>query len=160
MTDGYMEPFIDWTIPVGVMGYSMGGQATVMTASNTDAVSTYNIGAAIAHHPASTYRAPVLVPTFYTAGYYEDDWCPYQNIKYMYELRSNQPKPFIAAKDTDHNLPKRNNGPWIGYSINFFNCHLLDSDYDCEAIYGESESDPCSLCSCPSVVDPLMCFTD
>jgi dienelactone hydrolase len=33
-TDVYMEPKIDWTIPVGVAGYSMGGAAAVMTAAN------------------------------------------------------------------------------------------------------------------------------
>jgi hypothetical protein len=83
-----MQPKIDWTIPVGVSGYSLGGAASVMTAANEDAVSTYNIGASVAHFPSIAYQFPVLVPTFYTSGDREDDWCPYQNVKYMYELPS------------------------------------------------------------------------
>ena len=78
----------------------------------------------------------------------------------MYELPSDQPKAFIIASEADHGLPKNENGPWIGYSISFFNCHLHDSYRDCVAIYGTSESNPCSLCSCPEVVDPVTCLTD
>jgi hypothetical protein len=52
------------------MGYSMGGLATQMSASNEDYVSTWNIGAAIAFHAAPYYKEWSKVPIFFTAGDY------------------------------------------------------------------------------------------
>jgi dienelactone hydrolase len=50
------------------MGYSMGGLATLMSASNEDYVSTWNIGAAIAFHPVAYYKGWSQVPIFLTSG--------------------------------------------------------------------------------------------
>jgi len=51
-----VNQYIDWSSQVGIMGYSMGGLATMNTASNQDAVSRFNIGAAVLQHPASPFN--------------------------------------------------------------------------------------------------------
>ena len=51
-----MKKFVDKSKPTGVIGYSMGGQATIMSASDQESVEKLNIGAAVALHPAPFYR--------------------------------------------------------------------------------------------------------
>lgn len=48
---------IDWTKQVGIMGHSMGGEATQNTAADEEAVKKWNIGAAVALHPAYTHAS-------------------------------------------------------------------------------------------------------
>ena len=50
---------VDWSKKVGIFGYSMGGEATVLTAANKKAVKELNIGVAVSMHPSlkfSEYR--------------------------------------------------------------------------------------------------------
>ena len=64
---------VDWSLPVGLMGYSMGGAATHINAANARAILDYNIGAAVALHPALTlFTSLVEVPIFYLTA--SDDY--------------------------------------------------------------------------------------
>jgi len=49
--DATYSSYVDWTSQVGLLGYSMGAQQTIMSAANKAAVAYYNIGAAAALHP-------------------------------------------------------------------------------------------------------------
>jgi dienelactone hydrolase len=64
---------IDWSIPIGLMGYSLGGAATHVNSASAHTVLKYNIGAAVALHPAMTlFSSLVEVPIFYMTA--SDDW--------------------------------------------------------------------------------------
>jgi len=45
-TESDIHSYVDWSYPVGIMGYSMGGLATLNTASSEETVKRLNIGAA------------------------------------------------------------------------------------------------------------------
>ena len=53
-TSTHYASMIDWTKQVGILGHSMGGEATHNTAANEAACQEYNIGAAAAFHPVYT----------------------------------------------------------------------------------------------------------
>jgi dienelactone hydrolase len=70
--DSELSEFIDWDAPTGVMGYSMGGAATLNSASNQPAIDEFNIGVAVAVAPmtnevsaaVSEYLASIGEETF------------------------------------------------------------------------------------------------
>jgi len=43
---------IDWSKKVGIFGYSMGGEATILTAANKEAIKRLKIGVAVSMHPS------------------------------------------------------------------------------------------------------------
>lgn len=59
---------IDWTVKVGILGHSMGGEATHNTATNSDAINKWKIGAAVALHPVYTTEQPIKVPILFGSG--------------------------------------------------------------------------------------------
>ena len=79
----------------------------------------------------------------------------------MYEHTEGVPKAYASAQDASHAFPILDDSIWTIHSIHFFNCHLLGSLYDCDAIYAKSEgNDSCSLCLCPEKVQIVECYTD
>jgi len=143
------------------MGFSMGGQATIMSASDQEAVDKYKIGAAVAIHPAAFYRRTVQVPILFVTGDYEDEVTSYVDARYMYEHTEGVPKAYASAQDASHAYPRTEENAWTIHAIHFFNCHLLGNLYDCNSIYVKEENDdPCSLCSCPELVEISECYTD
>ena len=64
----YYSQFIDWNKKVGLLGFSMGGQASNLSAGNAAAVAELNIGAAVALNPYAKKFSPSLVPILYAAG--------------------------------------------------------------------------------------------
>ena len=54
MNSDLIYDFIDWSAPVGVAGYSMGGGATLDSAGNEEAIEAYNIAAGVALHPITS----------------------------------------------------------------------------------------------------------
>merc|ERR1711907_842817 len=61
---------VDWSKPTAIMGHSMGGGATYHSAAQQEAVTTYNIGAAIAENAQTSLvgRSNSLVPIFFQTG--------------------------------------------------------------------------------------------
>ena len=48
-----ISDLIDWNLPTGLAGFSMGGGGTLTSASNSEAIKEFNIAAAIAYHPTT-----------------------------------------------------------------------------------------------------------
>jgi dienelactone hydrolase len=61
---------VDWKAKVGIMGFSMGGMATYISASNAKQVKKLNIGAAVSIHPhyKKRYFKSSKVPIMFLAG--------------------------------------------------------------------------------------------
>ena len=74
---------IDYDKKTGLMGHSMGGQATHRSANNADAVTMYNIGAAVALHPVYVAGSS-NVPIIYGTGS-NDTYVPPSSVKPQYD---------------------------------------------------------------------------
>lgn len=49
--EGELSNFIDLDAPVGIMGYSQGGAATLVNSSDLEAIESANIAAGVVLHP-------------------------------------------------------------------------------------------------------------
>lgn len=146
---------INWNKKVGLMGYSMGGASTNVSAGKKWMVQKYNIGAAVSLHPAKDPKgAPSKVPIFYAAGS-KDTLTPSRHIKKMYKSASGVQAVYANLEGAVHGEVYRdanNNGKlrWTPYIVAMFNCHLKGRLRGCRKIYGNS-ADLCSLCNCSSM---------
>ena len=67
--DSKYAPLVDWSIKVGIMGYSMGGMATNLSSANKKRIEELGIGAAVSIHARGWKNiGPSLVPIFYATG--------------------------------------------------------------------------------------------
>jgi dienelactone hydrolase len=126
-----LKSLVDWSTPVGVLGYSMGGVATHITATNESKIKEFNIGAAVALHPVHSDEEPINLPIFYAAGS-KDKTTPAKFIKQMYKaVPDKQPTAFANLLGGIHGEPYLK-ARWNPYIVSFFNCHLLKIDVDCK----------------------------
>jgi predicted dienelactone hydrolase len=96
------DPRVDWNAPTGVVGHSMGGYATLLSAQDTDNIKKFNIRASVALHPMGRASSnppapPPTIATMFTTGskdkivpssstfkYYNETFLPgtvYANLK-------------------------------------------------------------------------------
>ena len=66
--DKNFAKLVDWGKKVGLLGFSMGGMATNLSAGHAKKVADFNIGAAVSLHPYAKEFKPSLVPVLYTSG--------------------------------------------------------------------------------------------
>lgn len=140
---------VDWTKKTAVMGHSMGGGATYHTAAQQDAITTHNIGAAIAENPEiqKLNLQPItnsLVPIFFQTGSKDDTIDP-ADVKEAYDLTSGVPKVFAEIEGARHLEP--NTGfpnRFSDYSVAFLDCHLLDDSSQCAKVYGSVTGSLCN----------------
>merc|ERR1711934_603348 len=143
---------VDWSKPVGLMGHSMGGHATVRSSGNQAAVSKYNIAAAVALHPvASLAFAQPQVPIFYGTGT-ADVIVPPVGVIGMY-YKTTKPGKVIAEITGATHFEPNTIGPnrWTPYAAAYFGCYLYGIQDACDTIYGSSSKALCraipmSLC--------------
>ena len=116
---------VDWGRKVGLLGYSMGGMATNLSAGNKTKVAELGIGAAVSIHPRSWKNIqPSQVPIFYTTGTL-DVITPARWIVPEFLKVKNVPAVYAQLKWAQHSemLPTSNQR-WNTYSIAFYDCHL------------------------------------
>jgi dienelactone hydrolase len=141
---------IDWSKPTGIMGHSMGGQATHLTANSAAAVSKYNIAAAVALHPVYITGGS-KVPIFYGTGS-ADIIVPPATVRKAYMQTLGVKKVFANIKGATHFEPNEI-GPnrWTDYAAAMFGCYLYQIESACPTVFGSSLANPCSLCTCVAV---------
>jgi dienelactone hydrolase len=150
-TDKEIFGKIDWTSGAGIVGHSMGGQATVRSAKK-DFADKYNIKAAVLHHPfydKNTYGAEMAVPTAAFTGT-ADHTCPPQESHEIWDLITVKPKTFanrIGANHLEPVLVPPIEHPELGmYTAAWFKIFLKgDAGIYHSLIYGNA-TDPNSLC--------------
>ncbi|GMH92399.1 hypothetical protein TrVE_jg3630 [Triparma verrucosa] len=134
---------IDYGKKTGLLGHSMGGAATHLSANNADVVTAYNIGAAVALHPvyvAGSSKVPIL----YGTGS-NDTVVPPSSVKPQYDATQGVAKVYANIEGATHFEP--NTVPpnrWTDYTKAFFDCHLSDSEEGCDVIFGSGENSLCS----------------
>jgi hypothetical protein len=133
---------VDWSRPVGVFGHSMGGAASVISAS-TDG---YGIGAAFFLHPYSDHLRgadKILVPAVHATGS-DDKICPSDGVKDGFEANPYHPKVFAEIEGANHLEPNTVGGLWDPFVPRMMMCHLNNDDEACEVIYGSTSQSLCS----------------
>lgn len=137
---------VDASLPSAVAGHSMGGLATIRSASNVKAVKDLNIVAAVAQHPAYCWHqigcdsGLPQVPIMFTAG--ELDYL-HTHAKDEYDRAKGVPKVFAEMKGVGHcdpsikQYPKSNN--WAGpphvenhYILDWLNCYVKHNSTACD----------------------------
>lgn len=148
---------VDWDKPTGVMGHSMGGQATHLTAANAAAVDTHNIAAAVALHPVYVLGSS-RIPIFYGSGSW-DIIVPPGTVKAAYEQTYGVAKIFAEIRGASHFEPNTV-GPnrWTDFAAAMFGCHIYRIDDACATVYGNKRhAGDCSLCTCGPLLPMAAC---
>ena len=158
-TSSYNE-MIDWSVPLGIHGHSMGGASTQLFASLPEYVTEYNVGAAVAHHAASIIGGPYypVVPILYTTGSIDHLVAP-NRVHKKYENLTGVSKAFAEKKGAGHSWIAKKEEQWSTYTVHFFKCHLMNDDGSCSVIYGSSTAETCSLCDCETC-EMTLCETE
>lgn len=139
---------VDWSKPTAIMGHSMGGGATYHSAAQQEAITTYNIGAAIPMNPQIQLAnlQPItdsLVPIFFQTGSADTTVRP-ASVREAYDKTTGVPKVFAEIKGSPHLEPTSGKNRFKEYSIAFLNCHLLDDSAECVKIYGTATGSLCN----------------
>ena len=96
---------VDKTAGTGLVGHSMGGGATVGSASNASAIATHGVKAAVAMHPATPLcGAPIChpkVPIVFLTGDADTTVLP-DTVKAQYNFTSGVEKVFVENKGNTH----------------------------------------------------------
>lgn len=131
---------VDWSKKVGLFGHSMGGLATLLSASG---LSVGEIGAAVALNPywdGSTDPGPaVSVPIMYATGE-ADSVAASKDVETFYDRTpSSKSKVLVDLQSATHTSIVSDPN-FIGYVAAFFDCHLKDAESsssgNCGVIYG------------------------
>jgi len=134
---------IDYTKKTGIMGHSMGGGNSHLSAQNAEAVAEHNIGAAVALHPAYVTGSS-LVPIFYGTGS-KDTIVPASQVKPQYQDTHGVAKVYANIEGATHFEPATV-GPnrWTDYVAAMFGCYLYDMPEACNTVFGEGDGTLCS----------------
>jgi hypothetical protein len=156
-------PMIDRTAKVGVYGHSMGGHASGINSADQSTVDKYNIGAAFLIHPAGGGSAHLnKVPAFYAAGS-SDTITSASSVERMYPFGDSSKVQatirgagHFEANDACTSIGCRpGQKRWTPYIKAFFNCHLKDVGFACDAAYGIcSNFDAGTLTKCDTADAP------
>jgi len=141
---------IDFSLPKGIVGHSMGGRSTVMAASQGAELKELNVAAAVAQHPAVNVGgcpdcAPA-VPIMYTAGE-KDTTVPHGVVSHQYDETTGVPKAYIEIKGGDHHDP--DSGPDLQgpYVVDFLDCYIKGIAAACRSAQCQEATVPTSNCT-------------
>jgi hypothetical protein len=175
--DSEISDFVNWEVPTTVMGYSMGGGATLNSGANEDAVEAYNIGLSVAIHPMTRevmeagnedvealglwdINSPI-VPAMYAVGS-ADPFVTSEAVQPNYDGATG-PKVFLNLEGADHLEITYPEQRWSYAVINMVDCHIHGDEQSCATIYGagEASEDVCQVCECPEQTGELVeCFVN
>lgn len=117
--------------------------ATHLSANNADAVTEYNVGAAVTLHPVYVTGSS-NVPIMFGTGS-NDTVVPPSSVKPQYDATNGVAKVYANIEGATHFEP--NTVPpnrWTDYSATFFDCYLLGLEDRCDIIFGSLEDSLCS----------------
>merc|ERR1712216_1009667 len=143
--DSDIYDLVDWEAPVGLMGYSLGGAATLDAASNADYISAHNIRAAAAMHPGTSGSlgeiginpGNPIIPTFFMAGD-ADPTAPRDTVEEAFKKSKASGNMFASLAESDHYEPilkGEGYGRWNTQVAAWFDCHLKGDEGMCEKAY-------------------------
>lgn len=150
---------VDWSSKVGVYGHSMGGAASGLNAADDAAIAKYNLGCAVALHPAQGGQAATSkLPTFFATGS-ADTIVPAPGVKLMYSLAKG-PKVYAEMKGANHfecqsyeaGVPAPHG--WTQWVINWFNCYIKNDQGECAAAYNVCHQTQKPMSQCTSAGGP------
>merc|ERR1712232_680047 len=108
--------------------------------ADADAISKYNLGAAVCLHPAQGGQgAAAKLPTFFATGS-ADKIVPAPGVEAMYGLALG-PKVFAEMSGANHfECQTSEDGVpcphgWTGYTMHWLNCHIKGIRSDCDAAF-------------------------
>jgi len=141
---------VDWGKKTGVFGHSMGGMATIKSASSSSAIKAHNIGAAVMLHPCAQSGSAKVPSLFFTGSL--DTVCLSTFVKAAYNSASTA-KAYAQIRGATHLEPQtgfpNRETIWVAA---MFDCHIKGDQHACGNIYGKSPPNPCySLCTCQAV---------
>merc|ERR1711924_79819 len=142
---------VDWSKKTGVLGHSMGGIATIRSASSSSAISQHNMGAAVMLHPCAQSGA-ALVPSLFLTGS-ADVVCLPAYVKAAYNsVAGGVAKAYSSISGATHLEPQTGYpNRWTLWVVAHFDCHIKDNSYGCEGIYGgATTSGNCPICASSS----------
>jgi hypothetical protein len=182
--DSEISEFIDWEAPTTVMGYSMGGGATLNSGANVEAVDMYNIGVAVAIAPMTeevmiegaeaaeaagmppvelwAVNSPVT-PVMFAVGEADMAARP-EAISVNYEACENA-KVWLNLAAANHLEITMAEQRWSYAVSNMVNCHIKGDETACAVIYNvdaalEDSEDVCQVCDCPEQLELVECFVN
>jgi len=124
---------IDWSLPAAIAGHSMGGRATVLSASQ-EKVKILNIGAAVAQHPSVNVggcpNCKPLVPIMFTTGS-EDSVVPPSSVKDQYSKTTGVPKAFVEIRGVGHHDCSTRANVQGHYVLDWLNCFIKKNSTAC-----------------------------
>lgn len=146
--DSVLKDIIDFNASTGVFGHSMGAEATLITANDTQAVQSAKIGTALPLHPgrryASTLTRPV-VPTMYWTGDADVLSTP-ASVKTRYDMCStNVDRGFALFKGENHFGPTGNaSNKEVKWIVAWMDCHIKGDSAACDKVFGSGGDSMCA----------------
>lgn len=146
---------VDYSLPTGIMGHSLGGGATYHSSSQSSEIHEYNIGAAVALHPQ--IRKPIpkfpiqnpLIPIMFTTGS-SDPLVSDSSVKDVYTDVTGVSKVFADITGAGHfELTRIGSNRLNSHIVAMFDCHLKGQSPQCEKVYGLSNESLCVTASIP-----------
>ena len=140
---------IDRSVGVGIAGHSMGGQATLFSASDANATVAYDIRAAVMHH-AFTHRYPAVhLPFAAFTGTFDFVASPNMTEHFFNAAGAHLTRGMVNKRLANHHEPSTDYNPMLGtYTAAWFKLFLdgtpksLGVDWN-ELIYGRSNRSIC-----------------
>jgi hypothetical protein len=134
-----LKKIIDFNASTGVFGHSMGGQATICSASDADSVKQARIAAAVSMHPGFQIGpSKPIVPILYFAGQV-DHIVPSAWVKSKYEqCPHNVDRGYAVFSGYSHFIPNNKSDhevEWIGAMMD---CYIKKNNGACIKVYGDS----------------------
>lgn len=147
-----LKDHVDFSSPTILMGHSMGGRATVIAASQRDALIELNVSTAVAQHPSVNVGGcpdcDPAVPIMFVSGS-KDTTVPPKNVKAQYDSTQGVPKAYVELEGAVHTDPEENNANLEDhYVLDWLNCFIKANSTACSLVKcGESqETSPTSAC--------------
>lgn len=143
--DQELSKLIDYTAPTGVFGHSMGGAATINSASTESAIQRIRLGAAAAMHPGIQLgRLSPRIPTLYLTGSIDPLCGPLlTHPQFLLAAKYNVSRGYVVMKNYDHLrvMGRRTNGE-VEPIANWFGCYLLEDPTCCHSIWSDKTGCP------------------
>lgn len=127
-TSADIQDLVDLDLPSAIAGHSMGGRATVLSASRADRMRELNVAAAVAQHPAvNVGGCPGCepgVPILYTTA--DGDWTvPPKVVRAQYDATSQAlPAAFVEVRGANHHDCSTDADLQGAYVVDWLDCFV------------------------------------
>jgi len=126
---------IDFSMPAAIAGHSMGGLATILSASQAEKVKELNIGAAVAEHPSvhigGCEGCKPIVPIMFTTGT-KDFIVPPNIVRNEYKRTTNVTRAFVNFQGVGHGDCNGGKVMQGAYVLDWLNCFIKKNSTACK----------------------------